>query len=114
MKQLMGYLDVIGGLAWFVALIAINIGTREPTQFILAYAVPVVVTTWKRNLQWGFLFGALGAFSAVVSGAVTGNADAGVILAEEGLLAFTQLSAIAIGIVLGKRAHNKRSKHLEK
>lgn len=113
MKQLMRYQDVIAGLAWFAALIAINIGTREPTQFILAYAVPVVITTWKRNLQWGFLFAALGAFSAVASGAITGNVDAGVGLAEEGLFSFAQLSAIAVGVVLGKRTHRKRVKLID-
>lgn len=104
MKQLIRYSDVIAGLVWFASLVVINLGTSEPAQFILPYAIPVAVITWKRNLQWGFFIAALGAFSAVASGAVTGNANAGISLAEEGLFFFAQLSAIAIGIVLGKRS----------
>ncbi|MBK8972592.1 MAG: hypothetical protein IPM37_15125 [Hahellaceae bacterium] len=78
MMQLMRYLDVIAALAWFAGLITINLAASEPTKFILAYAVPVVVATWKRNLQWGFLIAALGALSAVISGAITGHANAGI------------------------------------
>lgn len=115
MKQPMQFLDVIASLVWFASLITISLVTNnEPTQFILAYIIPVVVTTWKRNLQWGFLIAAVGAFSAAASGAVMGNTNADISLAEEGLFFFAQLSAIAIGIVLGKRAHPMRGKFIKK
>lgn len=104
MKQLIRYSDVIACLVWFASLIVINLGSSEPIQFIFPYAIPVVVVTWMRNLQWGFFVAALGAFSAVASGAIMGNENKGISLAEEGLFFFAQLSAIAIGVVLGKKS----------
>ncbi|WP_417501126.1 hypothetical protein [Marinobacter sp.] len=99
--------DLIVASVWFISLVAINFISGEPTQFIWAYAVPVIMITWKHDLQWGFLAAAVGAFAAVASGAVTGNANAGISLAEEGLFTFAQLSAIAIGLVLGQKTHDQ-------
>lgn len=92
---------------WFISLAALNFIFGEPTQFIWAYAVPIIMMTWKHDLQWGFLAAAMGAFAAVATGAVTGNSNAGISLAEEGLFTFAQLSAIAIGLVLGKKTHDE-------
>lgn len=114
MKHLLEFLDVVAGLAWFVGLIVTNMIINEPTQSIFPYAIPVVVVTWKRNLRWGFFAAAVGACSAVVSGAITGHVSAGVSLAEEGLFSFAQLSAIAVGIVLGKITHRKMNDILDK
>lgn len=106
MKHVMQFKDHIVASIWFISLVAINLISSEPTQFIWAYAVPVIMMTWKHDLQWGFLAAAVGAFAAVASGAVTGNSNAGIRLAEEGLFTFAQLSAIAIGLILGKKTHN--------
>jgi len=106
MKHVMRFRDLIVALVWFISLIAINFISGEPTQFIWAYAVPVIMLTWKHDLQWGFLAAAVGAFAAVASGAVTGNANADISVAEEGLFTFAQLSAIAIGLVLGKKTYD--------
>lgn len=103
MKRFARFLDVVAGLAWLVLLSAINVITGEPTRFIVPYAAPVVVVTWRRHVRWGFTLAGAGAFSAVASGAVQGNANAGVSIAAEGLLSFAQLSAIAIGIAMAKR-----------
>lgn len=102
----MQFKEQIVASIWFISLVAINLISGEPTQFIWAYAVPVIMVTWKHDLKWGFLAAAVGAFSAVASGAVTGNSNAGISLAEEGLFTFAQLSAIAIGLVLGKKTYD--------
>ncbi len=106
MKFIMRFKEHIVASIWFTSLIAINFISGEPTKFIWVYAVPVIMMTWKHDLQWGFLAAAVGAFAAVASGAVTGNSNAGIRLAEEGFFTFAQLSAIAIGLVLGKKAHD--------
>lgn len=53
MMHVTQFLDVIVGLIWFVIFASINIIASEPTQFILVYAITVVVITWKRDLRWG-------------------------------------------------------------
>ncbi len=105
MKYVIRFAIIIVALVWFVTLIAISFIYDATTNFILAYAIPVVMTTCKHDLQWGFLVAAVGAFAAVVSGAVTGNASAGISLVEEGLFTYAQLSAIAVGLVLGNRTY---------
>lgn len=112
MKHITRFADVIVGSVWFISLIAVNLIAGETTLFILAYAIPVVLTTWKHDLQWGFLVAAMGAFAAVASGAISGNANAGVSLAEHGLFSYAQLSAVAVGIFLGKRTHYELHKFI--
>jgi len=114
MKYFREFLDLIVGLTWFVGLMITNMMIDEPTQSIFPYVIPVLIITGKRNIRWGFIAAAVGACTAVISGAITGNANSGVSLAEEGLYSFAQLSAIAIGVVLGKITHRKINDRVSK
>ena len=110
----MQYLDATWSMAWYALLMAFNFFAPNPTEHILAYSIPVIVITLKRNLRWGILTSSVGTLAAVLSGAIAGHLSIGISLAEEGLFSFAQLSAIALGVSLGKKSHQKRSASIGK
>lgn len=70
----------------------------QPVQFIVPYALPVVVFTWKYGLRPGLIVASGSVLAAAVGGALPSNAH--VSLVEDGLYAYAKLSAVAMGVSL--------------
>lgn len=107
MKYIIQIKDLAVASLWFTSLVVVNFIFVESTQFVWIYAVPVIMITWKYNLKWGLLVSAAGAFSTILPGVMTGSYNIYNDLAEDGLIFFAKLSAITLGLYLGKKTHYK-------
>lgn len=107
MKYVIQIKDLTVTSLWFTSLAVVNFIFIESTHFVWVYAVPVIMATWKYNLKWGLLVSAAGAFSTVLPGAMTESYSTYNDLAEDGLIFFAKLSAITLGLYLGKKTHYK-------
>lgn len=85
---------------WLIVLVVVNRLLEEPVQFIAPYVLPVIVLTWKYGVRWGLVAAAGAVVAAAAGGALPSNDK--VALLEDGLYSYVKLSAIALGVSLGK------------
>lgn len=92
-------------IAWLIGVVVVNRLLDEPIELIVPYMLPVVVLTWTYNIRWGLIAAAGATLAAAAGGALPSNDD--VTLLEDGLYAYMELSAIALGVTLGQLTHRK-------
>jgi len=86
---------------WLAGLTATNLSPDGAVRGTLFYAVPVLITAWRR-LDAGFLFAGVSTLSAWFSGAMAHPPAMMELVWMEGLWVFLKLSAIALGFHAGK------------
>lgn len=84
---------LVGGLGWL---------TGTPVWSIFPYGVAVGVAVWH-GMTVGFTFGALATIAALATGAFPRNENPRGHETGEGLFTYLKLSAVVLGVRLGKR-----------
>lgn len=95
-------------IAILLLTVAISLFFSTPIRSIIPYALAVTPVTWQHGMGSGFLFAGLATLAALVAGAFPTHIDWIGHELKEGLLTYIKLSAIVIGITVGKRIQNKQ------
>lgn len=99
MLAALGVLSVV--LAW-------SLLGGSPVRSIFPYAFATALVAWRHGLLWGFAFAALACLVAALGGAFPTQPQWLNDLAGEGLMTYLKLSAVAIGVSVGKRMGERR------
>jgi hypothetical protein len=89
---------------------ALSIAAESPVRSILPYGVAVALVAWRHGMSAGFVFAALATFAALAAGAFPTRAELSGEEAGEGLFTYFKLSAIAVGVAIGKRTRRNNQK----
>lgn len=87
---------------WLLGLTVTNLEAGGTVRGTLFYALPVILTAWRR-LDAGFFFAGASTLSAWASGALSPQPALPEPIWIEGMWAFLKLSAIALGVHVGRR-----------
>jgi len=83
---------------------AFSIAAESPVRSIFPYGVAVALVAWRHGMSAGFIFAALAAGAFPTRAELSGE-EAG-----EGLFTYFKLSAIVVGVAIGKRTGRKNQK----
>lgn len=90
--------DLSLSAAWLAGLYLLNLSLDEPIRFILFYALPVILLTWKYSFSWGLLAVACSLGAAMASGAIQNLSDPPPYLIKEKYYALLQLLVISLSV----------------
>ncbi|MDA8416681.1 MAG: hypothetical protein M0Z78_06385 [Betaproteobacteria bacterium] len=96
-------------IAVLLLTVMASLATDAPVRSILPYGLAVALVAWHHGIVAGFLFAGLATLAALAAGAFPTRHEWSGEEVGEGLFTYLKLSAIAIGVTLGKRARNRRS-----
>jgi len=80
----------------------------SPVRSISPYAFATALVAWRHGLLWGGAFAALACLVAALGGALPTPPQWSNDLAGEGLMTYLKLSAVAIGVSVGKHMGERR------
>jgi len=97
---------LLAGVAVLLLVVLVSWVGSTPIQSIFPYAFAVGLVAWKHGMTAGFLFAGLATLAALATGAFPSREELSGQEAGEGLYTYLKLSAVAAGVVLGKRARH--------
>ena len=78
--------------------------TDTPVRSLFPYGIAVGVVSWHHGMKAGFVFAGLGTLAALATGAFPSHEGLRGQELGEGLYTYLKLSAVVVGVTLGKRA----------
>jgi hypothetical protein len=101
--------DVVFISLWLFTLYALNVDSIEPEASLFFYSLAAAIFSWKYGIIAGICFAGLGTFMAIQAGAITGNQQYGYTLRHEVEFAFLQMTAVVIGMRVGRFVYDYES-----
>ena len=74
----------------------------SPVRSLIPYGLAVAPVAWRHGIGTGFLFAGLATLAALAAGAIPTRPELSGEEVGEGLLTYAKLSAIAVGVSLGR------------
>ena len=78
--------------------------TDTPVRSLFPYGIAVGLVSWHRGMKAGFVFAGLGTLAALATGAFPSHEGLRGQELGEGLYTYLKLSAVVVGVTLGKRS----------
>lgn len=100
-------LHLLFGAAILLLVILVSWIDNSPVRSIFPYAISVGLVAWKHGLTGGFVFAGFATLAALATGAFPSRDELSGHETDEGLYTYMKLSAVAVGVGLGKRARNR-------
>jgi len=101
--------SVCGHLVLAIVVLILTVGTSVaidfPVRSIIPYAISVSLSAWRYGLMVGFVFAGLATLAALAAGAFPTRSELTGQEVGEGVFTYLKLSAIAAGVVIGKKVN---------
>lgn len=78
--------------------------TDTPVRSLFPYGIAVGLVSWHHGMKVGFVFAGLGTLAALATGAFPSHEGLRGQELGEGLYTYLKLSAVVVGVTLGKRS----------
>lgn len=78
--------------------------TDTPVRSLFPYGIAVGLVSWHHGMKAGFVFAGLGTLAALATGAFPSHEGLRGQELGEGLYTYLKLSAVVVGVTLGKRS----------
>jgi len=100
--------NLLAAIGVLLAVLAWSVLGGSPVRSIFPYAFATALVAWRHGLLWGFAFAAIACLVAALGGAFPTQPQWLNDLAGEGLMTYLKLSAVAIGVSVGRRMGERR------
>lgn len=99
-----GTAHLVTAIVVLILTVALSVASGSHIRSIFPYALAVGLMAWRHGMGAGFLFAGLATLAALAAGAFPSREELEGQEVGEGLFTYLKLSAVAVGVALGKRA----------